>query len=429
MRRAVGAVVVTSVLGATWLGAAGGMPSAMPADAPMPTAATSTVVDGTAPTRPGPGQPAPEDTCRADEPLPDVGPAAQAVAAARLAMAEHDLKAVILRVTSGGEEVVTVALGETMTDVPATADMHFRNGAVAISYLGTVLLQLVDEGVVGLDDTIDAWLPDLPAADQVTLRMLADSTSGYPDYVPVESFLEDLEADPFRTWEPEELLAVALEAPLWYEPGTNWSYAHTNFVVLGQALTAITGRPVAELIRERVLDPLGMDDTESHQTAYIPEPVLHAFTTERGTYEESTFWNPSWTLAEGAIMVTDICDLATSARAIGTGSLVSDASHEQQVGPSLVGLGGPTDTCPAGVCRQQLPTAYYGIGTVVLNGWVLQNPAFNGFGAVQAYLPGHDLAIATSATLGESVPEGTNGGYLVFQAVAAALVPDQLPRP
>src|SRR3712207_9541216 len=68
-------------------------------------------------------------------------------------------KAVLVRVTEGTEEVATFAMGESMTGVPATVDMHFRNGAVAISYLGTVLLQLVDEGKVGLDDTIDRWLP------------------------------------------------------------------------------------------------------------------------------------------------------------------------------------------------------------------------------------------------------------------------------
>src|SRR5918995_6324992 len=102
--------------------------------------------------------------------------------AAERAMKDNHLKAVLVRVTQDGEEVATVALGESMTGVPATEEMHFRNGAVAFSYLGTVLLQLVDEGKVALDDTIDAWLSDLPSADKITLRMLANSTSGYVDY-------------------------------------------------------------------------------------------------------------------------------------------------------------------------------------------------------------------------------------------------------
>jgi CubicO group peptidase (beta-lactamase class C family) len=344
-------------------------------------------------------------------------------------MEENNLKAVLVRVTQNGEEVATVALGESMTGVPATEEMHFRNGAVAISYLGTVLLQLEDEGVVDMDDTIDAWLPDLPASDQITLRMLANSTSGYVDYVPMDSFEDALKKDPFRAWTAEERIRMSTDEPLLYEPGTNWSYSHANFVILGEALAAITGTPVEDLIRERIVEPLGMEGTESHQTAEIPEPVLHAYDSERGTYEESTFWNPSWTLAEGAVMVTDIHDLATSARAIGTGELLSSDSHEEQIGPSVVGLGSPTDTCPASVCHEQLPTAHFGIGTVVLGGWVLQNPQFSGYGAVQAYLPSEDLAIATAATVEEDAEDGLNGGMEVFEEIAAVLTPDNPPQP
>ena len=224
---------------------------------------------------------------------------------------------------------------------------------------------------------------------------------------------------------------MSTDGPLLYQPGTNWSYSHANFVILGEALSAITGKPVDELIRERVVEPLGLEGTASRDTAVIPEPVLHAYDAERGTYEESsTFWNPSWTLAKGAVMVTDICDLATSARAIGRGELVSRESHEEQIGPSLVGLGGPTDKCPDTVCREQSPpSAHYGIGTAVLGGWVLQNPLFYGFGGVQAYLPEEDLAIAAEATVDEDAEGGVNGGMMIFQEIAADLAPDHPPQP
>jgi D-alanyl-D-alanine carboxypeptidase len=161
---------------------------------------------------------------------------------------------------------------------------------------------------------------------------------------------------------------MSTEEPLLYEPGTNWSYSHANFVILGEAITAVTGKPLDELIRERIVEPLGMDGTESHRTAEIPEAVPHAYSAERGTYEESTFWNPSWTIAEGAAMTTDIRDLATSTSAIGPGELASSASREEQIAPSSVGLDVPTDTCSESVCHEQRPTAYFGIGTVVLGG-------------------------------------------------------------
>ncbi len=354
---------------------------------------------------------------------------AEVEAAAKRAMEKYHLKALLARVTKGTEEVATLAMGESMTGVPATAEMHFRNGAVAISYLGTLLLQLVDEGTVGLDDTIDEWLPKALASDKVTLRMLANCTSGYADYVAQDSFVDALYKDPFRAWTTEEQLDFVADKPLLYEPGKNWSYAHTNFVLLGEALSAITDKPVDELIRERIIEPLGMHGTQSHQTAVIPEPVLHAYTKERGTYEESTFWNPSWTLAKGSVMITDIYDLATSARAIGTGELVSEKSHKEQVGPSLVGLGGPTKKCPENVCAKQTSGFHYGICTFIVGGWVLQNPSFYGWGALQAYLPEKDLAIAASATLEKDAEVGTNGGQMVFEEIAAVLAPGHPPRP
>jgi len=361
---------------------------------------------------------------------PKQGPDAEKVtAAAKRAMEKYHLKAVLAKVTRGTGEVAILAMGESMTGVPATPEMHFRNGAVAISYLGTVLLQLVDEGKVALDDTIEEWLPDAPASEKVTLRMLINCTSGYPDFVAQKSFDDAIEKDPFRAWTTEEQLSYVAGKPLLYKPGTNWSYAHTNFVRLGEALSTITGKPLDELIRERIVEPLGMKGTQSHQTAVIPEPVLHAYTKERGTYEDSTFWDPSWTLAKGSVMITDIHDLATSARAIATGKLVSEKSHKEQVGSSLVGLGGPTKKCPEGVCAKQTSGFHYGLGTFIVGGWILQNPSFYGWGALQAYLPEKDLAIAASATLDKEAKVGLNGGQMVFDEIAAELAPDYPPRP
>jgi len=79
------------------------------------------------------------------------------------------LKAAIVRVTVDGKEVVTQAVGDSMTGVPATTDMHFRNGAVAISYVSTLLLKLVDEKKLSLDDRLSKWLPAFPNAGRVTL--------------------------------------------------------------------------------------------------------------------------------------------------------------------------------------------------------------------------------------------------------------------
>ncbi len=125
-------------------------------------------------------------------------------------MAQAHLKAVIVRVTVDGKEVVTQAVGESMTGVPATTGMHFRNGAVAISYVSTLLLKLVDEKKVSLDDKLSKWLPEIPHAERVTLGQLAQMTSGYVDYVIGNTAMNDaLYANPFRRWTVHDILSYA----------------------------------------------------------------------------------------------------------------------------------------------------------------------------------------------------------------------------
>ena len=156
-----------------------------------------------------------------------------------------------------------------MTGVPATADMHFRNGAVAISYVSTLLLILVDEKKVSLDDKLSKWVPEIPHTDRVTLRQLAQMTSGYTDYVIGNAeFDAALYTDPFRQWEPEELLGFATSKPLLYAPGTNWNYAHTNYVILGMALEKATGEDDAGAVAGEGAWPAGAD--EHRRTRFDP---------------------------------------------------------------------------------------------------------------------------------------------------------------
>jgi D-alanyl-D-alanine carboxypeptidase len=298
-----------------------------------------------------------------------------------------------------------------MTGVPATPDMHFRNGAVAIAYLGMVLLQLQDEGVLRLDDKLAKWFPEYPKAEQVTLQMLINGTSGYADYVTDDSFIKQFYANPFQRWTPDELIDIGLGRGMICDPGTCWSYAHTNFVILGKVLEKVSGRPLAELIRERVIEPLSLENTRSEQTAVIEEPVLHAFDAERGKYEESTYWNPSWTLAEGAVQTSNIPDLLASAVEIGEGTLVSSNSHKLQLAPLIAKF------------KPWSEKTYYGLGVFLINGWVVQNPSFAGYAATMAYLPGRKLAIAVSITMDDGASLEGNLSTDVLKHIAAYLAP------
>jgi len=134
-------------------------------------------------------------------------------------MQELSLRAVIVEVGVGDELVLSRAWGESMTGVPATTDMHFRNGAVAFAYVSNLLMQYVDAGAVALDDTIDEWFPELPAADVVTLRMLANQTSGYPDFEKDAAWNAAYNDDPFQEFGFQERLDTAFSQPSSSSPG------------------------------------------------------------------------------------------------------------------------------------------------------------------------------------------------------------------
>lgn len=354
---------------------------------------------------------------------------------------DNHLRSVLIRVTRGDDVLVEQAVGESMTGVPATTDMHFRNGAVAISYMSTLLLILVDEGRVGLDDKVSTWLPDIPHADQVTLRQLAQMTSGYVDYEQTPELTAANYADPYKQWTPPELLSFAVDQPLYYPPGTNWNYAHTNYVILGLALEKITGQPLDELLRSKVLDPLGLTQTSGNEgTPAVPERVLHAFSSERRSalqvpagislYEESTFWNPSWTLAQGAIQTTNLHDLSVTARAINSGRLLSPQSYATFSSTELRGKTSAVAGCPA--CFEQSIGYTYGLGVVISGDWLLQNPVFSGESAVEAYLPSQDVAIAVAVTYAPAAFDATTGAYVnaadqLWRQIALAVVPDNPP--
>jgi CubicO group peptidase (beta-lactamase class C family) len=346
----------------------------------------------------------------------------QAAAIAKIvqnSMKTEHLRAVIVKVTQGDKVVTSQAFGESMTGVPATTPMHFPNGAVAFAYLGTLLMEFVDEHKVNLDDTIDRWMPKLPEANKVTLKMLANQTSGYPDFETDPKWLAAWSADPFHIWTFDERLKYAFSRPVQFAPGTNWSYAHTNFMILGEILSKIGGKPLDTLLREKVLDPIGLKNTTASQTSEIPIPVLHAFDSERRGalkippnvpfYEESSFWNAQWGTPMGANQTTNIDDMVTTAVKVGTGVLLSKSGYEAMTAPNLLGFGHKQDNC-APSCFTQVNGYNYGIGVVRSGSWLLQNPLLDGYSATEAYLPSKKIAIAVAVTFAQEAFD-SQGNY------------------
>ncbi len=264
-------------------------------------------------------------------------------------------------------EVLAMAVGHSMTTVPATTDMHYRIGGIAETFMSTLLLMLVEQGHISLDDKISRWFPHLLAADQVTVRMLVANTAGYIDYVRVDDFLKLELAEPFRTFTDEELINYSVrDGKMNFPPGTSQQYSHTDNVILGQVIQRATGRSMKELYDRNIFGPMGMKDTQFPVDQEIQSPALHAFTMDRKFYEDCTYWNPFWGSTPG-LPTSNIHDLGKWGPILGTGRLISWVHFQEQIAPTSVGKG------------KNRPDLYFAFGFVVANGWIVQNPSINGY--------------------------------------------------
>ncbi len=256
-------------------GPAGASPvPARPAD---PTAAASASPSGS-PTPAAAPTPVPEVTLTpAPSTAPGAGPSAQLAGRLDLALAKAK-KSLVL---PGVEATVTFADGSSWTGALGMADVDagrrvrpdtpFAVASVTKTFTAALVLRYVDEGRIGLDDRLSAWLPDWPNGRKITIRMLLGHTSGIPDFFRDPEIDAVLNKAKKRVWTSEEILARFVRAGSVFPPGKGWSYSNTNYVLLGMVAAKAGGAPWEELVHRELIDPLGLDAT---YVQYVDRPTV-----------------------------------------------------------------------------------------------------------------------------------------------------------
>ena len=144
-----------------------------------------------------------------------------------------------------------------------TVDTPFAWGSITKTFVAALVLRAAGQGRMDLDQTIDAWLPDVTNADEITARMLLAHRSGIFDYFQHRDYGKRVFDEPEHAWTIDEILAMT--GPQQYPPGTGFNYSNTNYVLLGLILEQVTGQPLATLVHDHLLVPLGMDRTTFQQ--------------------------------------------------------------------------------------------------------------------------------------------------------------------
>jgi D-alanyl-D-alanine carboxypeptidase len=232
-----------------------------------------------------------------------------------------------------GVRRATSGVAELGTTRPVPPRSRFRIGSITKTFLATVVLQLVDEGRLGLDDPVETWLPGVvPNGHEITVRHLLNHTSGLYDVrltLPLPPSPEFLDIR-WRTWTADELIERALaHPPTSEEPGTVYSYTNTGYLLLGQIVEKVSGRTYATEIKHRIIRPLRLRHTSLPGTSpWIRGPHPHGYLPiDRGGEQpepvDYTEMNPSLFGAAGE-MVSTAKDLNRFVAALLSGRLLPD---------------------------------------------------------------------------------------------------------
>lgn len=213
-----------------------------------------------------------------------------------------------------------------------------RNGQVRIgsntkTFTAVVVLQLVGEGRISLDQTVEHYLPGLVhGGDKITVRELLQQTSGLPDYdTVVFSKPQDLVGKSHSYWEPRRLLDAAMTRPADFPPGSKWEYSNTNYLVAGLIAEQVTERPIGEEITKRVIEPLGLRDTYwpnvGEQRIRGTHPRGYVKVDPNGAWIDVTDMDPSFGWSAGEIVSTP-SDLRAFYQALVAGKLLRPAQQK-----------------------------------------------------------------------------------------------------
>ncbi|MGC2401620.1 MAG: serine hydrolase domain-containing protein, partial [Acidobacteriaceae bacterium] len=246
-----------------------------------------------------------------------------------------------LAVVKDGRIAYLQAYGQARLSPPmdATPQMQYPIGSISKQFTAATMLFLAQEGKLTLDDPVSKYLPDLTRANEVTLRMLLSHTSGYQDYWPEDYVMTSM----MTPTTAQHILDVWAKRPLDFDPGTQWQYSNTNYVVAGSIVEKVSGKPLIELLKQRIFVPLGMENVYDADASKLPatDPTgyeRHALGPQRPSPQEGA----GWMFAAGELAMP-AHDLALWDISVIDRSLLGPASYMQMFTPILLKNGTNTN--------------------------------------------------------------------------------------
>jgi D-alanyl-D-alanine carboxypeptidase len=243
---------------------------------------------------------------RPDDPS-DAERAVEDAAAELVAQADGPPGVIVVIQRRNDRRVIRAGVANLRTGARLRVDKHMRLASVAKAFSGATALSLVARRVLSLEDTVGKWRPDLPPewAD-ITLRQLLNHTSGIPEFIKEQAFIDALIASLLVAPPPVQLLSYIENPEPIFTPGTEYKYSNSDNIIVGLMIEAATGRSYERALHRLVAVPFGLFDTTLPSDAQLPRPFVHGYERDdTGLPEDvSELFAAGWAWASGGVVST-----------------------------------------------------------------------------------------------------------------------------
>jgi len=316
-----------------------------------------------------------------------------------------------------GNLIIESGVANLETGTAISKDDHVRIGSLTKSFTVTVILQLVEAGLLNLDDPVSQYVPVTGNGD-ATIAELANMRSGIFNYTEDGDFVAAFVQDFLRVWPEQELVDIANANAPYFPHGEGWHYSNTNTVILGMIVEQVTGNSLASEIETRILKPLLLDETSYPDTPDLPTPFSLGYGFE--PIEEVTFTDPSSSAGSGA-MISRLNDLKIWAQVLGKGLLLSPEMQKQRFASLQPIISSPCqDNDPDRPKRECPDYDQYGYGFGKINGWIGHTGEYVGYTSLVMYEP---VSKSTVVILTNRFAVGEHVPTVIFREFAQILNP------
>lgn len=264
---------------------------------------------------------------RAQGPPPDPEMVSQVGAIADRILKDTGVPSASVAIVNDGMISLVRAYGLAQLDPsrPAQPSMRYAIGSISKQFTAAAVLFLVEEGKLSLDDPVARFFPDLTRASDITIRMLLSHTSGYSDYWPQDYVMVGM----MQPTTPQQIIDRWAKKDLDFEPGTKWQYSNTNYVIAGQIVEKLSGKPLIALLQERIFRPLEMKSVFDVDAAPLPKTdAIGYYRHALGPLRPAPKEGRGWLTATGELSMTAE-DLSRWNISLINRSLLKPASYEE----------------------------------------------------------------------------------------------------